>query len=232
MTDYVLATIRQWNLVRFAKRRSSLPGSWHLFVDPADLTVKRVKTIKPRYLFFPHWSWKVPEEIYSQTETILFHMTDLPYGRGGSPLQNLIQRGHSETVISAVRMEEELDSGDIYLKRKLDLSGSAEQIFERASGIIFDMIEEIIKIEPVPVPQQGKAEFFPRRNPEMSMLPEDGELDIIYDHIRMLDAPGYPSAFIDYGMFRVSLTEATRKPDGSVEAAANITLRKGEGGHE
>lgn len=32
-----------------------------------------------------------------------FHMTNFPYGRGGSPLQNLMKRGHHTTTITALR---------------------------------------------------------------------------------------------------------------------------------
>ena len=46
-------------------------------------------------------------------------MTDLPYGRGGSPLQNLIVRGHKHTMISAIKCVKELDAGPIYLKKPL-----------------------------------------------------------------------------------------------------------------
>ena len=53
-------------------------------------------------------------------------MTDLPFGRGGSPLENLILRGHTSTVISAIKCAPELDSGDIYLQKPLSLYGSAE----------------------------------------------------------------------------------------------------------
>ena len=70
-------------------------------------------------------------------------MTDLPYGRGGSPLQNLIVRGHSETKISALKVEKKLDTGDIYLKKNLSLEGSAQKIFQRANTSIIDMIKEI-----------------------------------------------------------------------------------------
>ena len=32
------------------------------------------------------------QEIHENYKCIIFHMTDLPFGRGGSPLQNLISR--------------------------------------------------------------------------------------------------------------------------------------------
>ena len=73
-------------------------------------------------------------------------MGDLPFGRGGSPLQNLIVRGFKETKISAVKAVKNIDGGPIYMKRKLSLTGTAQAIYERASGIIFNyMIPRMIK---------------------------------------------------------------------------------------
>jgi len=44
-------------------------------------------------------------------------MTDLPFGRGGSPLQNLIERGIKKTKISAIKVDGGIDTGDIFFKR-------------------------------------------------------------------------------------------------------------------
>lgn len=79
-------------------------------LDPTRLNASGVST-----LFFPHWSYKIPAPIYEAFECIIFHMTDLPYGRGGSPLQNLIVRGHQDTVITALRCVEAFDAGPVYL---------------------------------------------------------------------------------------------------------------------
>ena len=54
--------------------------------------------------FFVHWSRRVPDHWLPRYECACFHMTDVPFGRGGSPLQNLIERGHRETQLSASRM--------------------------------------------------------------------------------------------------------------------------------
>lgn len=72
-------------------------------------------------------------------------MTDLPFGRGVSPLQNLIERGIENTKISAIKVDDGIDTGDIYFKESLNLNGTADEIFIRASEIIFKkMIPTII----------------------------------------------------------------------------------------
>ncbi len=126
-------------------------------------------------------------------------MTDLPYGRGGSPLQNLISRGIYLTKISAISVTKELDAGDIYCKEEIDISeGNADEIFRGVSKIVFDkMIPYIVEADPVPDKQTGEVTVFQRRTPEMSRIPDGLTQRQIYDHIRMLDGEGYPPAYIE-----------------------------------
>src|SRR5271156_4846601 len=150
---YAVCTVMPWNADAFHRRTPSLAGDWHMIDDPARLSLDALSRLAPRYLFFPHWSWRVPNEILSQYECICFHMTDVPYGRGGSPLQNLIMRGHATTMLTALRMTDEIDAGPVYLKRPLSLDGRAEEIFVRAADLVYELIAEIITKEPVPIPQ-------------------------------------------------------------------------------
>ncbi len=209
MTDYLVATTKSWNIKAYNIYSARLPGDWHLITDPTDLTPRRIDELSPKYVFFPHWSWMVPEEILKRVACVCFHMTDLPYGRGGSPLQNLIVRGHQETRVTALRMTKELDAGPVYLKRELSLSGSAQQIFERYAELIPEMIEEIVREEPEPIPQQGEPVYFQRRRPEQSCIPDNLDQQAMYDFIRMLDAESYPKAFLDFGSYRMTFSNAT-----------------------
>lgn len=106
--------------------------------DKKDLTLESLKKIQPKYVFFPHWSYIIPAKIYENFNCIIFHMTDLPFGRG-----------IKQTKISAIKCEKELDSGDIYLKKDFDISfGLAQEIYQRAGDIIAN--------NPAPKPQSGK----------------------------------------------------------------------------
>lgn len=218
---YVVATVKPWNLAAFERRSPRLPGEWRLITSAAELSVEQVRSWRPRYVFFPHWSWPVPASVLAAAECVCFHMTDVPYGRGGSPLQNLILRGHRDTVLTALRMVEALDAGPVYLKRPLSLAGRAQDIFERAADLTWDLIADIITRHPTPVPQKGAIVKFARRTPAMSELPKDGPLAAVYDHIRMLDADTYPRAFVQHGAFRLVLERATLD-DGRVVAQVVI----------
>ncbi|MBX2805574.1 MAG: methionyl-tRNA formyltransferase [Hyphomicrobiales bacterium] len=211
---YVLACNRPWATETFLLRRPSLPGSWVVLADAADLKPDLLQIISPRYIFFPHWSHLVPEGVWQNHECVCFHMTDVPFGRGGSPLQNLIARGHGETVLTALRMTADLDAGPVYDKRPLSLHGSAHEIYRRATELAFDCMAWMAAEHPSPKPQTGEATSFSRRTPDQSRLPEGGTLLSLYDHIRMLDAPGYPHAFLQHGRWRISFTDACSNEDG------------------
>lgn len=197
--NIIIATIKSWNINNFDKlKEKDNQFNWILLTENEQLTPQYLKEIQPVYVFFPHWSWIIPKNIYSNYNCVVFHMTDLPFGRGGSPLQNLISRGIYNTRISAIKVVQGLDAGDIYMKQDLDLSnGSASEIFRTASDKIFTMILKIAHNNPTPTKQEGEIVEFMRRTPDESLIPKDADISKVYDWIRMLDGEGYPNAFLE-----------------------------------
>jgi len=213
--NYLVCAIKSWNIKVFNEIISKYEGAWSLITE--DLTLEKVKEIDPKYIFFPHWSKRVPEEIINSYECIGFHETPLPYGRGGSPIQNMIIRGHKETILTAFRVTKDFDAGDIYLQRHLSLDGLAEEIYIRISKIIAAMIECIVDGDySQPKKQVGAVVHFIRRNPTESEIPKNLTKEELFDFIRMLDAEGYPKAFIDFGKFRLEFTRPALKTNGII----------------
>jgi len=226
----IIATIKSWNIKNALKLKKNFINKYEvkIITKKEDLTYEKIIKINPEYIFFPHWSWIIPEEIYNNFECVVFHMTDLPFGRGGSPLQNLILRGIKKTKISAIKVVKELDAGAIYIKRPLSLIGSAEEIYKKASKIIFeDMIPYLLRNEITPKPQKGKIVIFKRRMPEDSKIPENLTFDKVYDYIRMLDAEGYPPSFLETKNLKFEFKNAIKK-NKYIEAKVYITEKKNE----
>lgn len=219
--NYVLACNKTWHIDYFFKNRHRLTGNWSIASSPLDLE-EQVSRLKPRFVFFPHWSEVVPSRIFEKHECVCFHMTDLPIGRGGTPLQNLIINGHKKTIITALKMNEEIDAGPIYLKRELDLSGSALDVFQRSAPICFDMMLQILNKEIVPTEQVGVPTFFKRRSPSDSEISATISISDMYDLIRMLDAPTYPAAHIFHGNFKIEFFDATINDDNSLNAKVRV----------
>lgn len=220
---YIMASGKSWHRSGFDDLKGLEGGRWVWVSSPEELLRSAREEAGVRYIFFLHWSWHVPTELWARFECVCFHMTDVPYGRGGSPLQNLIVAGQKHTKLTALRMVEEMDAGPIYAKREMLLDGRAEEIYLRAGKISFEIIRWMIRNEPGAEPQQGAVVNFKRRKPGQSVLPDAGTLRSVYDHIRMLDAPTYPLAFVEYGDFRLEFSNAEVLED---EVVAQVVIRK------
>lgn len=221
-TTYVVVGSKPWNYRIFCEIICHYPGRWVFYSTKAELTIESLALLNPRFIFFLHWSWIVTDKIVDNYECVCFHMADVPYGRGGSPLQNLIMNGHRQTKLTALRMVHELDAGPVYMKRDLCLEGNAEEIYLRATYLSAEMIKDIITTNPVPMPQAGEAVVFKRRTPAQSAIPSFGSLIQLHDFIRMLDVDGYPRAFIEYNGFRYEFSRANLY-DGHIIADVKIT---------
>lgn len=222
---YILASSSKWH-EEMAIKLSYLTGKEFILINnKVDLTIEYLKEINPRYIFFPHWSYMIPAKIFDGFECVIFHMTDLPFGRGGSPLQNLIARGIYETKISAFKCIAEIDAGPVYMKRSFSLYGTAEEIYIRAADVVEKMIVEMVNNEPVAHDQQGEVVCFERRKPKDGDISRLSGLTDVFDFIRMLDADGYPKAFLETEQLRFEFQRPSLK-HGKVVADVIIT-RKG-----
>ena len=220
---HLVAGNKPWTQRIFDEVISKCPGCWHYIGKREELGLDTIRALDPDYIFFLHWSWKVPDEIIREYKCVCFHMADVPYGRGGSPLQNLVLGGHSHTKLTALRMTAEIDAGPVYLKEDLCLEGSsAEEIYIRATYKATEMIKRMVSEDLEPVPQVGDAVLFTRRRPEESEMPALANLQQVYDFIRMLDAHGYPRAFFQHRGFRYELSRAASY-DNRIEANVTIT---------
>jgi len=163
-----------------------------------------------KFLFFPHYSKLIPKEIISEYVCIGFHTGNLPSDRGGSPIQNKILRGEYRTLVSALRLTEELDSGPIYCSRPVDLEfGDIESILKNISVHISTMILEIIQTEIIPQPQKG----IPKYQSRIKQFNSELDLSILniktlYDRIRMVDGLDYPPAYIIINKFKITMNNA------------------------
>jgi methionyl-tRNA formyltransferase len=110
------------------------------------------------------------------------------------------------------------------MKRPLSLTGTAEEILLRATLLTEGMIEHIFSERPEPIEQTGEITEFKRRLPEDGNLASLDDLETLFDYIRMLDADGYPPAFIETDCFRLEFNRATENPNDIV---AEVKITRG-----
>lgn len=199
---YLIVTKKKWHLDNLKKINKK---NIKLISNLKNFNFKEIKQINPKLIFFPHWSYKVSEKILNHYKCICFHETDLPYGRGGTPIQNLIIRGVKKTKITAFIMNNEIDAGEIITKKNLSLEGSAQEIYERSSTIIFKMILEIIKMRKIKTyKQKGEIVKFKRLKNNSNLNSRIKSINQLYNHIRMLDADSYPKAYLNIDKIRMT----------------------------
>ena len=128
--NYVYCAHRKYSLNVF-KKLKKIYKNFILVNGKDNLTLSKIKKINPQFIFFPDWSWIVPNEIIKNYQCICIHESNLPKFRGGSPLQNQIIRGIKKTKSTAFLMNDKLDAGKILLKKDLSLDGTLDEIFLR-----------------------------------------------------------------------------------------------------
>ena len=115
----LLLASRVWDKDIVNKIKKNLNMEVRLINDTNNLEYKVFKE-DPDWIFVLHWNYLIPENIWKKFKNIIFHMTDLPYGRGGSPLQNIIKNKIKQTKVSEIECTKVLDGGNIYLKENLN----------------------------------------------------------------------------------------------------------------
>lgn len=198
---YVICAYRKYTLELYKKLAKKY--KFILIKDKQKITYRNIKKINPKIIFFPDWSWIVPNEIIKDYKCVCFHESNLPKFRGGSPLQNQIIRGIKKTKTTAFMMTDKLDGGDILLQKDLSLDGSIDDIFLRMKKNDYEMIIKIISGKYKVKKQTGKPSIYKRRKPEESELKHlNFSKTYLYNFIRMLDDP-YPNAFIKMGKYKI-----------------------------
>ena len=212
--DYFKKKIRIKNVKFFFLKKQS------------ELSLKNLKRLNPNIIFFPYWHWKVDSNILERFLCIGFHTAPLPYGRGGSPVQNQIIRGKKKSQICAIKYNNIIDGGEVYFRSNILLKGTANEIFQNIFDKITVMITKIIKRIPKSKKQKGKVTIFKRRKPFQSRIDFNTTLFKLYDFIRMLDLDfkDFPKAFLNEKKYKLTFSKPTIK--GKKEIICKVSIKK------
>ena len=142
---------------------------------------------------------------------LVVHESDLPKGKGWSPLSWQILEGSNLIPICLFEANEELDSGSIYLKWNMKFFGNEllDELHlvqgESTIAMCRKFIEEYPNILDLAIPQTGEQTFYKKRTPEDSRLDPNKTIQEQYNLFRIVDNERYP-AFFEIDNFRYKLT--------------------------
>jgi methionyl-tRNA formyltransferase len=133
--------------------------------------------------------------------SLVIHASDLPQGKGVSPLVWQILEGKNTITVTLLEAEDVVDSGAIWHKTRIQFEG--HELCEDIHAALFDaelglMDFALMNLETIhPVPQTGEASYYRRRTPEDSRLDVHRTIAEQFDLLRVADSARYP-AFFDY----------------------------------
>ena len=85
--EILILCSRSWDQAIVDTLSKDLNRPLRSVTHPSELTLEYLTSLDPQWIFVTHWSHRIPDYVWLKWPTIIFHMTELPYGRGGSPLQ-------------------------------------------------------------------------------------------------------------------------------------------------
>lgn len=120
-----------------------------------ESVVKELKEIECDYIVVAAYGQILPREILEHAPCINLHASILPQYRGASPIQQTLLNGDDKTGVTAMLMDEGLDTGDIIKIEEIDVAKDemAESLFERltdvASELTVDVLQNFDKYTPL-----------------------------------------------------------------------------------
>jgi methionyl-tRNA formyltransferase len=130
---------------------------------------------------------------------VVVHESDLPRGRGWSPVAWQVLEGKNEIPVCLFEAVEEADAGRVYLRDTMVLEGTEllPEIRHRQGEVTLRLCLRFLKMWPdiKGEPQSGEATWYRRRTKEDDRLPVDRTIEELFDRLRVLDNQRYPGWF-------------------------------------
>jgi len=191
---------REWALNIYKKIMSDFEAQYLFIASKDEYSEEALFTFKPDIVLFYGWSWKISNDILEKFKCIMLHPSKLPKYRGGSPIQNQIINGETESAVTLFVMTDEMDAGDIVAQKPYSLQGHLSEILQRIEKSGIELTLMMLSETPIPTAQDHTAATFcKRRRPEQSEITIEELINksgtYLYNKVRMLEDP-YPNAYI------------------------------------
>lgn len=138
------------------------------------------------------------EKLKLHKSNIVVHESDLPEGKGWSPVTWEIIQGKSEITLSLFEAVEKVDSGKIYIKEQVVFNGDEllPEIRKKIADKTIKMALQYVKKYPMEgKEQEGKGSYYRRRTPIDSELDINKSINEQFNLMRVADNESYPLFF-------------------------------------
>tara|TARA_X000001036_G_scaffold438057_1_gene484910 strand:- start:3770 stop:4414 length:645 start_codon:yes stop_codon:yes gene_type:complete len=145
--------------------------------------------------------------------TLVIHESDLPHGRGWSPIQWQILNGLNSITVTLLDAADKVDSGDIWKKEIVKFEGHelSNEINEKIFPIKLNLLDFAIKncnLIKKTVQKEIDELHFPRRTSKDSEIDVNKSISEQFNLLRIADNERYPCFFKYKGYnYKISLSK-------------------------
>lgn len=162
------------------------------------------------------------------------HASLLPKLRGAAPIQWAIAGGETETGVTAMLMDQGMDTGPVLLQRKIPISPDdtggtlQDKLAPIAGGLLVEALEGLAAGTITPVPQdEGLATYAPLLKKSDGKLDFRQEAETLARRVRAFDP--WPGSFAALKGEQVKITRAKAEPGERSEAPGRVAGVSPEG---
>lgn len=157
-----------------------------------------------------------PEVLAKNHRNMVVHASDLPKGRGFSPLSWMIIEGHNEIPLCLLDAADEVDSGPVVYRDYVKFEGHEliEELHLSLGTMQVAMCRRFLEANSPPQgqPQSGEPSHYVRRFPKDSELDPNATLSDQFDLLRTVDNEKYPAFFYHRGHhYRLTIRKVTEE---------------------
>lgn len=144
-----------------------------------------------------------PERLALHDHTLVVHESDVPRGRGWSPMTWQVLEGASSYVVTLMEAVDDVDAGPVFLQTEVQLEGTelVDELRLLQANATLGLCRAFVSGYPDsgdhPREQEGTPTYYPRRRPDDSRLDPQKTLAEHFNLLRVVDNDRYP-AFFDW----------------------------------
>ena len=208
----------------------TVAGSNTPLLQPAKIkdasAIEQLRAFKPDVIVVMAYGQILPRAILEipTVACLNLHASLLPHWRGAAPIQAAIAAGDRETGITVMYMDEGLDTGDILLQRKIDISPNEigaslhDRLAEIAPTTLLEALRLLANSNAPRIPQdKALATYAPKLNREAGRINWNESAEQIQRNIRAYNP--WPGAFTEFDNRKLKVFSA---------AIAELRGRSGE----
>ena len=197
-----------------------------------DATVETLQTIPCDYIVVAAYGQILPRAVLDHAPCINLHASILPQYRGASPIQQSLLNGDKETGVTAMLMEEGLDTGPLLTTERITIGDdeTVGSLFDRLTGLAAKMTPEVLRAYPglTPVPQNDAEATLCKK-----ISKADGEVAFddavtLYNKYRAFTP--WPGVYLESGLklTKMTLAESTgANTPGRILAVEKMRVKVG-----